>query len=208
MKMKLQSTLTLLALTFVMVPLGGCSFLKPKEDPTQFYVLRSQPGNPSTKVPGGQADVAIRIGPWRFPGYLSSTPIIVANGTNTVKRLDFHHWAEPLDKGVSRVLAESLSESLNTPRVAIYPDDTDVQDGYEVLYTVFKFEGAVGGSVTLEVYWQVRDRTTVAVLAEKRARYIIPASERHQEVPDYVAQMSTALDEWSQDVVKALETQK
>jgi uncharacterized lipoprotein YmbA len=182
------------------VTLGGCSFLKPKGDPTQFYVLRSQPGNPSTQIAKGQTNLAIRIGPWRFPGYLSSTPIIVADGTNRVQRLDFHQWAEPLDKGVSRVLAENLSASLSTPRVAIYPDDTSKQDGYEVIYAVYQFEGTEGGNVVLEVYWEVRVQISKVVVAEKRTRYVIPPSGAQEDVTGYVAQMSAALDEWSQDI--------
>jgi len=204
MKMKLQSTISSLVLTAAVLASGGCSVLKPKSDPTQFYVLRSQPNSHSPQTTLGQSDTAIRVGPWRLPSYLSSTPIIVDSGTNRLERLDWHQWAEPLDKGISRVLAETLSERLNTPRVAIYPDETIKQTGYGVIYTVFKFEGTLGGSVILEVYWEVRERASGAALAEQRARYVIPPTGEPQDVGGYVAQMSAALDEWSEDVAQAI----
>ena len=204
MKIEFQPTISSLLLAFALVPLAGCSVLKPKADPTKFYVLRSQPSIPLSQASTAPSEVAVRIGPWRFPGYLNSTPIIVDGGTNMVKRLDYHHWAEPLDKGVSRLLADSLSKLLNTPKTVIYPDETSGQAGYEVVYNVFKFEGDLHGPVTLEVFWEVNDRKNQKTLAKKRSRYVIPPVGDPQKVDDYVGQMSTAIEKWAQDLALAI----
>ena len=206
MKMPPPPALSSLLLAFALVPLVGCSVLKPKADPTKFYVLRSQSSVSLTQAPPGQSEVAIRIGPGRFPDYLSSTPIVVADGANTVKRLDYHHWAEPLEKGVSRLLADTLSQLLNAPKVVVYPDETAGRAGYEVRYHVFKFEGPLHGPVTLEVFWEVNDREHQTTLAQRRSRYVIrPVGDPH-EVEDYIGQMATAVEQWAQEIAQAIPT--
>ena len=204
MKMKLPPTLSTVLLAFPLVPLIGCSVLKPKVDPTKFYVLRSQPSASLTQAPPGHSEVAIRIGPWGFPDYLSSTPIMVDEGTNRVKRLDYHHWAEPLEKGVSRLLADTLSQLLNVPKVVVYPEDTAGPAGYEVRYHVFKFEGSLHGPVTLAVFWEVNDRKNQTTLVQKRSRYVIPPVGDPHEVEDYVGQMAAAVEQWAQEIAQAV----
>lgn len=206
--MKLQSVPSTVSLAIAVLVFAGCSALKPKPDPSQFYVLRSQASAPAVNQDSSASVGKIRVGPWRLAGYLKSTPILVDGGTNTLERLHYSRWAEPMEKGISRVLAENLNQLLNTSGIVIYPDETSTDTGFEVSYTVFKCEGTLDGEVVFEVDWEVRDRDSGKTLGEEHSRYVIPPDASHQDVGNYVARISAALEKWSHDVARVISASK
>jgi len=189
-----------LALSLASLTLIGCSALKPKADLTRFYVLSSQlpaPPSASSKLAPGSTIV---IGPSQLPHYLQATPIVVDDGPNRILRLDLHQWAEPLDKGIGRVLANNLSQLLGTSRVVVYPEPAAEGPGYDLSYVFSKFDGSLSGDVILEVSWRVQERGTGKTLAEKTSQYMIPAAGGPSDPVGYVARMSEALGRWSADI--------
>lgn len=188
------------ASTAAILALTGCSALKPKPDLTRFYVLSVVSQSTLEALPPSGVVGPIVIGPSSLPRYLESTPIVVDDGSNRVLRLDLHQWAEPLDKGIRRVLAGNLSELLNTPHVVVYPQSSDAESGYDLSYTVSKCDGSLGDQFVLEVFWRVQERTTKKVLAEKRSRYAIPVAAGQSDPGNYVARMSQAIGQWSADI--------
>jgi len=183
---------------------SGCSVLKPKPDPTQFYVLSAIPTVTAPETSKDLTDSSLHIGPWRFPEYLNTTPMVVKDGVNRLEYLDWHHWAEPLQDGVSRVLAANLSQLLNVPRVAVYPDSLGALPGYGVEFTVYHFEGTLAGELVLEVYWQVKERPAGKVLFAERSRYVVPVIGSTADAAAYAARMSEALRQWSQDIAQVI----
>ena len=180
----------------------GCSVLKPQADLTQFYVLRSQPAANGASV--DHASLQIRVGPGRIASYLEKTPIAVQQGPNRVEYLDLYRWAELPSKGISRVLSENMAARLNGARLTVYPDPAPSADGYEVRYAVERFEGAVSGPVTLEVTWQLIQRQSSAVVANKRSIYTIPSQKASNEVSAYVNRLSVAVAQWADEVAAAI----
>lgn len=181
----------------------GCTVLEPKADNTKLYVLRPQPGESTNAPTPAKLPAAIRIGPGRLAAYLDVTPIVVQNGVNLVKQLDQHHWAEPLSKGISRVLAENLAQRLQGARVIIYPEpanDTEL----EIRYTVNQLEGALNGPIEMNISWQIVNLSSGETL---RAGILVGdnAHTRHpSDVPAYVERMSAAIGVWADGMAAAI----
>jgi uncharacterized lipoprotein YmbA len=184
--------------------LAGCSFLKPKADPTQFYVLRAQSAGVDGTVSGSASFPEIRVGPGRIPAYLDNNPIAIENGPNRVEYLDVYCWAEPLSKGVSRVLAENLARTFAPINLTVHPNLPLTDSGCEIRYTVERLEGTLTGPVTLVVSWQVLQRSSGEVTAAKRSEYVVPAQGKAKVVSAYVERLSAALALWADDVAATI----
>ena len=202
--MKLTHSVLFAGVLAMSCGLAGCSFLKPKADPTQFYVLRVQSAEAAPAAAGLSAPPEIRVGPGRIPGYLDNSPIAIENGPNRVEYLGVYYWAEPLSKGVSRVLAENLARKFAPANLTVHPNLPLTDSGYEIRYTVERLEGTLAGPVTLEVSWQLLQRSSGEVIAAKRSEYVVPAQGRSKDVAAYVERLSAALALWADDVAATL----
>jgi len=180
----------------------GCSILKPKPDPTQFFVLRPASADSKAEKRTGAVLPEIRVGPGSVASYLEATPIVVATGPNRVEQLDLYHWAEPLPKGISRTLAEDLAQRLNLPHLTLYPDAPPGVSSTEVRFMINRFEGKLDGPVTLDVSWQILQQPDGRVVTSKHSVYVIPAGRG--DAASYVDRLSRALSEWSADVAAAI----
>ena len=56
-----------------------------------------------------------------MPGYLDRNQIVIRTGTDQVEISAFHRWAEPLEDGIARVLAEEIGARVPTERIVIFP---------------------------------------------------------------------------------------
>lgn len=192
--------LVLIAGSVVVGP--GCSVLKPKHDLTQFYVLRAQslaavPDTPSEPL-------ALRVGPGRVADYLNSTPIVVNEGSNRIRRLDLHHWAEPLDRGVNRVLIEDLTQLLPSATVTTSSEVAGHDRACQLRYTVTRLEGELDQDVFLDVSWSLREPGSNRTLTEATSQFTVPASGLNQGVEGYVMRLSSTLAQWSRSVAEAI----
>jgi uncharacterized lipoprotein YmbA len=184
----------------------GCSVLQPKADPTRFYVLRASSASSQQALNTSEtaAKQEIRLGPASVPSYLKATGIAVAAGPHEVDYLDLHHWAEPLDKGINRTLGENLARQLGNVEIVVYPDPFLAETGYEVLYTIDRFEGTLDGPVQLEVIWRVEKRPGGSVLASKRSVFTVPPRGGAKGLDAYVERLSQAIALWSQEIATAI----
>jgi len=182
----------------------GCSLFVPKKDRTQFYVLRAAKAEGRRYSASRTNAVDVRVGPGNVASYLDSLSIALEETPNRLKFLDSYHWAEPLAKGVARVLGENLSHFLGLSRISYYPDPIPGGSGIEVLYRINRFEGALDSPVTLDVSWQVIESPGSDVKTSKRSVYVIPPTQGPGTVDSYVARLSAALERWSAEVAAAI----
>ena len=72
----------------------------------------------------------------------------------------FHRWAEPLADSIARTLAEEIAAGVPTERILAFPwrgvVGRTIQ--YQVVVTVVRFDGRLGGDVTLDTRWRILDR--------------------------------------------------
>lgn len=156
--------------TVVAILLGGCSFMRPQEDPTRFYVLSAAHSASGPTAESGRKRLQVGLKPVELPRYLQGRSMVVRMGTNEIQFAEFDRWAEPLDQAISQVMKENLSHAPNVARVAVNSHGDSTVD-CEVAIRVLSCEGvrvANGdGSVRFEATWEVRPVGTNSVAAKR-----------------------------------------
>ena len=151
----------------VCIGVAGCAVA----DPTKFYALGKPvaasttdsrvsasialtPAPSSTDSTGA---VSIGVGPVSVPGYLRRNQIVTRTGDDQMDIAMFHQWAEPLEDGVARVLAEEIGARVPTDRIVMYPWRGAVARAiqYQVVVVVMRLDGRRGGDITLDTRWRI-----------------------------------------------------
>ena len=137
-------------------------------DPTQYYALGQAPARSvestarasTERSNAAGAAVGIGVGPVIIPGYLDRSQIVTRRGTDHVGLSMFHRWAEPLEDGIARVLAEEIGARVPTERIVMFPWWGAVAQAlqYQVVIAVLRFDGRAGADVTLDTRWRILGR--------------------------------------------------
>jgi hypothetical protein len=196
------------------IGLAGCAVT----DATQFYTL-GQPvaasGGSSVSAsvaltsltPADRASsVSIGVGPVIMPGYLRRSQIVTRIGDDQgVDVATFHRWAEPLEDGVARVLAEEIGARVPTDRIVMFPWRGVVARvmQYQVVVVVMRLDGRRGGEVTLDTRWRVLGNDG-AELAFRRSTMTESATGPGYE--PMVAAMTRALVALGQEIAAEIRT--
>jgi uncharacterized lipoprotein YmbA len=114
---------------------------------------RLQPLPPA--APGPPLDLAVRVGPARFPDLLDRPHLVLAQGGGTVVLCQTHRWAAPLAKDSLRVLVQDLGAALGSARVRAWDADPPGAAPWRVTLEVFRFDGSLGGDLRLEARWSL-----------------------------------------------------
>jgi uncharacterized protein len=148
----------------VSIGLTGCAV----SDPTQYYTLGQPPVRRAESAPSASprstaretATVSIGVGPVIMPGYLNRSQILTRTGHDQLELGMFHRWAEPLEDGIARILAEEIGARVPTERIATFPWRGEVARSldYRVVVAVARFDGRSGGDVTLDARWRILGR--------------------------------------------------
>jgi uncharacterized lipoprotein YmbA len=124
-----------------MLFLASCATKEPL--PTFFLLTGSRSRAQSS---GGTAVLVRRV---QVPAYLAKTNLVTIKGGIEVQYAPTNRWAEPLDQGLSRAVAEDLSQN---PRIRAYgfsPGAPPVYHSYDVWIRLERFEGNDNGEVVL-----------------------------------------------------------
>src|SRR5262249_37672596 len=106
------------------------------------------------------AGVAVGVGPVAIPRYLNRAQIVTRTGADEVEISTYHRWAEPLENGIAQVLANELGTQIGSARIAGFPWRGGIARvlDYQVAVIILRFEGSLGGQVTLDARWRVVGR--------------------------------------------------
>ena len=72
------------------VVITGCVNLKPKTDPTRYFVLGPTPSPSGSNQVGG---AKIALGPIALPPYLQSQKIVTRRGEHEISYAEYFRWA-------------------------------------------------------------------------------------------------------------------
>lgn len=125
--------------------LAGCGTSPPNE----YYRLTASSGTTAT----GQQP-SLGVGPVTIPDYLMRKGMVYSDGDNRLQITSEHRWAEPLDRGIERVLSLNLSQLLNSDNLRFFPWLLDDAPDYGVKVTVLELE-VTGGEALLVADWRV-----------------------------------------------------
>jgi len=182
---------------FALAALGtaGCAFLEPAVDPSRFFVLTavSQPA-------AAGSGVSIGVGPLHLASYLSVPEIQVRASAAEIVRSPVNRWAEPLEEGLLRVLAQDLSAELGTRDVVLFPWYAEQQPAVQVSASIRRFELDPDGAGVLEARFEVAHlgaggRRVVRDVAIRKP----PAKT---DVADSVGALSEAVAELAKEIAK------
>jgi hypothetical protein len=134
---------------------GACTFLKPQRDPSQFFLLAPQTALTRDARPA--SNLAVGIGPLKFPDYLDRNRIPTRVTDTRIDYSQRDRWAEPLDRNFARVLSQDVAGQLGTEKVVTFPWVAGVKLNYTVPLEVLRFETDSGGTAWLEARWAVKD---------------------------------------------------
>ncbi|MCX8048332.1 MAG: PqiC family protein [Methylohalobius sp.] len=176
----------------LMLTAAGCAFIGQSPSP-QFYIL------PYLSVPAPAAPVLETIGlaPIRLPRYLDRPQIVTVNKGGQVQLSELHRWAEPLEAGFSRALAESLTARLPGKAFAPLPSALTVTRILEIQVEDFRVEPA---RCVLTVTWYLR-RSTQTLNSQRQTVDVPVPGEDHTA---FVAAMSHAVDALAEDIARQL----
>jgi uncharacterized lipoprotein YmbA len=123
--------------------------------------------------------------------------IVTGHNAPELQRAASAQWAEPLQDGFTRVLAENLSLLLATERVAIFPWKSFVPE-YQVVIEVTHFLGQTGGEVSLVALWSILRQNRKDVLVSKKSSF--RESTGSSEYEALAAAMSRTVAALSRDI--------
>lgn len=126
--------------------LSGCGS-SPRSD---YYMLTAD-------AEGGVPDdsrLALGVGPVSVPEYLKTRQIVMNRDDHLLELAEYDRWAEPLDAGVSRVVAVNLAVLMGTTKVQIFPWRRDAVPEWAVRINVIQF-AAQGKDATLVAEWAI-----------------------------------------------------
>jgi uncharacterized lipoprotein YmbA len=134
------------------VALSSCVTLK-RSPEARFFVLRSLEVPAQTgRVPSSGVVGLLSV---RVPGYLERPQVVTWVSEDEIRIDEFLRWAEPLDVGVSRILAENLSALLPQHPVARAPWSSRVTLMCRVRVDLQRFGRQTDGEVQLVGRWAI-----------------------------------------------------
>jgi uncharacterized lipoprotein YmbA len=149
-------------------------------------------------------DLRLGIGRIALPEFLNRPQIVTRPSANKVRMADFSQWAEPLEKGIPRVLSENLARLTGTDRVSVYPWPSQMEIDLRVEIAVIRFEGDADGEVLLVARWRLVRADGSEAFPLQGSRYAESAADRSIEA--LVAAMSRTLASLSRDIASAIAT--
>jgi uncharacterized lipoprotein YmbA len=179
----------------------GCVSSKP----SKYYILT--PMQKVEKGVEGEAPgqgLAIGIGPIEFPEYLDRSEIVTRTGSNEIEFTDFDLWAGSLQENFGRVLAENLSALLPTDTLVLLPRPRLLPLNYQIAMEVIRFDGALGGDVTLITRWAVFKAKDKKPLFIRKSNVTEPVETKGYEA--LVAAQSRAVEHLSRQIAEAIKT--
>jgi len=186
---------------FVVLLVLGCT----SSPPTRFYTLSSlQEGGGELRGSPSDQDLAIGVGPIKFPEYLDRTEIVTRSSSYKITLSGFDLWAGSLAEDFSRVLAENLSVLLSTESVIVYPQPGSGIARYRIIMDVIRFDGSLGGDVSLIARWSILEGKERKVVFARKSTIKEPSGAQGYEA--MVVANSRALEKLSREIAEAIRT--
>ena len=139
----------------------GCAANEPL---TSFYVL-GQPQKARSVRGGGTVVFVNRV---EVPAYLARTSLVTMKGGIEVQYSVTARWAEPLDQGISRAVADALNQNSTLSAYRFSPSAPPPPHNYDVRIRIEKFEGNDNGDVTLQARWELTTTDSSEAISSRR----------------------------------------
>jgi len=186
---------------------AGCVSLK-RTPEARFFTLRSvlepQEGPPAAARPGS----VVGLLPVVVPGHLERPQLVTWAGPGELRIDEYLRWAEPLDEGIARTLAEDLDALLPAHPVMRQPWPAAVVPFCRVRVELRVFGPQESGDVVLEGRWALLPRGEDRSILHRSAslRRALPAATAGRDPAASVEAMSALLADLAKEIAAAVGT--
>lgn len=155
-----------------------------------YFILSSSPGVHSES--GENIKQVIGIGPVEIAEFIDRLPIVYRRADNTLLVSENDYWAEPLDKGIARVLAANLVGRNSSRSFAHFPWRSDNRPQYSLRLQVHSLEcGDLTASI--DATWELIDNKSKASLQRRHFIRSLPAQPNPQTLARTYSQLLAEL---------------
>jgi uncharacterized lipoprotein YmbA len=138
----------------------SCASVEPL--PNFFMLSNASAGKIPSGHSGGTGVFVRRVD---VPAYLVQGRLVTIKGGIQVDYATTARWAEPLDQGVARAVAEDLSRNSRIRAYGFSPGAAPTDQKYDVWIRLERFEGTDAGQVILRGHWAVSTADSSAPIA-------------------------------------------
>ncbi len=177
---------------------AGCATIRE----VQFFSL----GSATPVAVEATSTLTLALGPIDLPQYLDRPQIVSRSAGNRLKVDEFHRWGGALDQEIERVLVTRLAARLGTQRIYSYPSRIVAATDYRIALDIRAFDGALDGTVQLDVAWSLIDDRSADVLEVQRSVYRDTVAS--PDYSAYAAALDGLLDRLGDDLATALRRAK
>ena len=171
----------------LMLACAGCSQLMPVKDKAVHHLL--EPLAPDRPLKA--ASPAIAVNRASLPGYLDAEPLVTRrDGVLVTSDIDL--WAEPLDDGITRVIAVNLSRLTGSMNIQPVQRFTTLDYTHLLELRVSQFENDTTGQMLLRGAWRLQP-VTGAEASEHAFRINVPMPPNSSDAKSRVKAMNEAL---------------
>ncbi len=185
-----------LTCSLLLLTLTACSVLQPVKDTATQHLL--EPLVPDRTLTAARP--AIAVGRPSLPGYLDSNQLVTrSKGQLMVSKHDL--WGEPLDTGISRVIASNLSRL--TGSMNIQPVESFTTLDYTTLLElkIAQFEPDAANQMVLQGTWKLQP-VTGHEAPTHFFRLLIPVPPDPTSLRARVTAMNQALEQLSRQILR------
>jgi uncharacterized protein len=151
--MRLAAVLVIFTLQVAL--LTACQ-TSPQKD---YYVLTS---SATPKLASNtNLNFTIGIGPVSIPEFLHFTQLVYQTQAGYLHRFDNSYWAEPLDQGISRILALNLTQTSATRQLVQFPWRMENPPQYSISINILSLN-LMEGQASLQAVWTLKSLSSQA----------------------------------------------
>jgi uncharacterized lipoprotein YmbA len=147
--------------------------------------------------------IAVYVRRVDVPAYLAKPSLVTMRGGIEVQYATAARWAEPLDQGVARAIAEDLSRTSRIKAYAFSPGATPIDHSYDIWIRLERFEGNDKGQVVLRARWSVSNVNSSTPIAG-RVVDLRRSGWHPGDYPKMVRLLSEELAEMSREIARAI----
>ncbi len=149
--------------TFIILFLIGSLLVGCQQSPRkQYYLLSATPATNKT----AEITQTLGLGPIEVADYLRNAQIIINGNANHLQITDNAYWGEPLQKGISRVLAVNLMNHQSNAIIETFPWRSDSTPTLSLRLTIYDLQ-LINSEAVINASWKLVNNETKAVLLQR-----------------------------------------
>jgi uncharacterized protein len=176
----------------------SCAAVEPL--PSFFLLSNASAGKTRSGHSGGTIVFVRRVD---VPAYLATGRLVTIKGGIQVDYAATARWAEPLDQGVARAVAEDLNRNSRIRAYGFSPGAHPADQKYDIWIRLERFEGTDDGEAVLRARWGVSTAGNSMPMAGRTVD-IRRDGWKPGDYPGLVRLLSGAVAEMSREIARSI----